>query len=59
MLFRSDLFVIGVGFAAAFVAGLFVVRSLLDYVSRRGFTLFAIWRIVVGVLGLVGLLVWG
>jgi undecaprenyl-diphosphatase len=55
----DDLLVIGVGFAAAFVAGLFVVRSLLDFVSRRGFTLFAIWRIVVGTLGLIGLLIFG
>ncbi|HEV7246452.1 MAG TPA: undecaprenyl-diphosphate phosphatase [Shinella sp.] len=55
----DDLLMIGVGFAAAFVAGLFVVRKLLDYVSRRGFTLFAIWRIVVGTLGLIGLLIFG
>ena len=55
----DDLLVIGVGFIAAFVAGLFVVRSLLDFVSRRGFTLFAIWRIVVGTLGLIALLIWG
>ena len=55
----DDLLVIGVGFVAAFVAGLFVVRSLLDFVSRRGFTLFAIWRIVVGTLGLIALLIWG
>nr|WP_314090581.1 undecaprenyl-diphosphate phosphatase [uncultured Shinella sp.] len=55
----DDLVVIGVGFIAAFVAGLFVVRSLLDFVSRRGFTLFAIWRIIVGTLGLIALLIWG
>lgn len=55
----DDILLIGVGFIAAFVAGLFVVRSLLDYVSRRGFALFAIWRIVVGALGLVGLWLFG
>jgi undecaprenyl-diphosphatase len=55
----DDLLVIGVGFIAAFVAGLFVVRSLLDFVSRRGFTLFAVWRIIVGTLGLIALLIWG
>ena len=37
------------------VAGWFVVKSLLDYVSRHGFALFAWWRIIVGVLGLIGL----
>ncbi|MEK1869862.1 MAG: undecaprenyl-diphosphate phosphatase, partial [Ensifer adhaerens] len=46
---------IAVGFIAAFVAGIFVVRSLLDFVSRRGFTPFAIWRIIVGIAGLIGL----
>jgi undecaprenyl-diphosphatase len=43
---------IGVGFVAAFVAGMLVVRGLLDFVSRRGFALFGWWRIIVGSLGL-------
>jgi hypothetical protein len=30
-------------------------RTLLDYVTRHGFPLFAWWRIIVGVLGLLGL----
>lgn len=51
----SDVTTIGVGFVAAFISGLFVVRFLLDYVSRHGFTLFAVWRIVVGSAGLLGL----
>ena len=46
---------VGVGFVAAFISGLFVVRWLLDYVSNKGFALFAVWRIVVGILGLIGL----
>ena len=46
---------IGIGFVAAFISGLIVVRYLLDYVSRHGFALFAWWRIIVGTLGLVGL----
>ena len=48
---------IAVGFVAAFVSGLIVVKGLLDYVSRHGFSLFAWWRIVVGAAGLAGLLV--
>ena len=44
VLSAADLPIIGVGFVAAFVAALFVVRSLLDYVSRHGFALFAWWR---------------
>ncbi|MDK1384056.1 Undecaprenyl-diphosphatase [Ensifer psoraleae] len=51
----EDVTLIAVGFIAAFVAGVFVVRSLLDFVSHRGFTPFAIWRIIVGVAGLIGL----
>jgi undecaprenyl-diphosphatase len=50
---------IAVGFLAAFLSGLIVVRSLLDYVSRHGFRLFAWWRIVVGAAGLAGLLAFG
>ncbi|MFD1329267.1 undecaprenyl-diphosphate phosphatase [Mycoplana ramosa] len=55
----DDGMLIVVGFVAAFFAALLVVRSLLDFVSRRGFAPFAIWRIVVGVAGLIGLALWG
>ena len=48
----DDAVIIGVGFVAAFVAALIVVRSLLDFVSRHGFAPFAWWRIAVGVIGL-------
>lgn len=51
----DDVSLIVVGFIAAFVAALIVVRSLLNFVSNRGFTPFAMWRIVIGVAGLVGL----
>lgn len=55
----SDAGLIVVGFLVAFVSGLFVVRFLLDYVSRHGFGLFAWWRIIVGSAGLAGLMVFG
>ena len=55
----DDATVIGVGFIAAFVAAVLVVRSLLDFVSKRGYAPFAYWRIVVGTLGLIGLYVYG
>jgi len=45
--------ILAIGFAAAFLAAWFVVRSLLDYVSRHGLKLFAWWRVVVGTLGLI------
>jgi undecaprenyl-diphosphatase len=55
LLDTSNLILIVAGFLTAFVAGWIVVRSLLDYVSRHGFSLFAWWRIVVGAIGLIGL----
>ena len=55
----ADAGLIVVGFVVAFVSGLFVVRFLLDYVSRHGFGLFAWWRIIVGSAGLAGLMVFG
>ncbi|MCU0791143.1 MAG: undecaprenyl-diphosphate phosphatase, partial [Nitratireductor sp.] len=51
----DDAVIIGVGFLMAFVSAVFVVRTLLNYVSRHGFALFAWWRIAVGIAGLAGL----
>jgi len=45
-----------IGLVSSFIAGFFVVRSLLDYVSKHGFALFGWWRIIVGGLGLLGLI---
>jgi len=45
-----------IGFAMAFVVAFFVVRYLLDYISRHGFAIFAYWRIFVGAIGLWGVL---
>ncbi len=50
---------IALGFAVSFVAGVLVVRYLLDFVSRHGFAPFAWWRILVGGAGLGALLVLG
>jgi undecaprenyl-diphosphatase len=55
----NDGALIAVGFLAAFISGLIVVRGLLGYVSRHGFKLFAWWRIVVGAAGLAGLFAYG
>ncbi|MCX7305867.1 MAG: undecaprenyl-diphosphate phosphatase [Hyphomicrobiales bacterium] len=59
VLSAADLPVIAVGFVAAFVMAVIVVRHLLDYVSRHGFALFAWWRLIVGAVGLIALFVWG
>lgn len=59
ILSADDAFIITIGFLCAFVAAVFVVRTLLDFVSRHGFTPFAWWRIVVGTAGLIGLWLFG
>ena len=46
---------IAIGFAAAFVAALIVVRGLLAYVGRYGYGLFGWWRIIVGIVVLTAL----
>jgi undecaprenyl-diphosphatase len=44
-----------IGFVVAFIAALFVVRRLVDFVSRHGFGVFAWYRIVVGAIALIAL----
>jgi len=53
LLTADDLDVFAAGFVASFVAGLFVVRGLLRYVSRHDFRPFAYYRIAFGLLVLV------
>lgn len=55
----GDVKSIALGFVVSFVMGVFVVRYLLNFVSRHGFALFAWWRIVVGGMGLGALAVLG
>jgi undecaprenyl-diphosphatase len=49
----SNTLLIAIGFVVSFICGWFVVKTLLGYVSRHGFALFAWWRIAVGALGLI------
>ena len=59
MLRFDDLGLIAIGFVAAFVSALVVVRTLLGFVSRHGFEPFAWWRLVVGAAALAAVLVYG
>ena len=52
----GSLLIIAVGFAASFVCGWIVVKTFLGYVQHHSFALFAWWRIVVGALGLIALM---
>jgi undecaprenyl-diphosphatase len=47
--------IVAIGFVVSFITALVVVRTFLSYVTRRGFTLFAWWRVIVGTLGLIAL----
>lgn len=51
----DNMMVIAVGFVVAFVAALFVVRRLVEFVSEHGFGVFAWYRIVLGTIALIGL----
>jgi undecaprenyl-diphosphatase len=51
----ADATVIAAGFLAAFVSAVIVVRTLLNFVSLRGYAPFGWWRIAVGVAALIGL----
>lgn len=51
----SDLGLIVVGFLAAMLTAIVVVKAVLEFVTRHGFAPFAWWRIVVGSAGLIGL----
>ena len=55
----GDIANIALGFVTAFIAAVFVVRYLLDYVSRHGFALFGWWRIIVGTAAIVAMLALG
>jgi undecaprenyl-diphosphatase len=47
---------IAVGFVMAFLSAVLVVKWLLDYVSKHGYSLFGWWRIGVGSIALLALL---
>jgi undecaprenyl-diphosphatase len=51
---------IAIGFVVAFITAVFVVRSLLDFVGKRGFAPFAWYRIILGGMGLgaLGVMAW-
>ncbi|HKY87808.1 MAG TPA: undecaprenyl-diphosphate phosphatase [Pseudorhodoplanes sp.] len=51
----SNTLLVAAGFISSFIVAFIVVKTFLDYVSRKGFGLFAWWRVIVGSLGLIGL----
>ena len=59
LLSPDDLHQIALGFAAAFVAGVIVVRYVLDFIKVRGLSFFGWWRLLVGGIGLGAIAVLG
>jgi undecaprenyl-diphosphatase len=55
----DDMGIVAVGFIASFVFGFIVIKTMLNYVQKRGFGLFGWWRILVGGAGLVAIYVYG
>ncbi|MGF6310900.1 undecaprenyl-diphosphatase [Bradyrhizobium sp. i1.8.4] len=51
----DHLSIVAVGFVVSFITAMIVVRAFLNFVTRRGFTFFAWWRVIVGTLGLIAL----
>jgi undecaprenyl-diphosphatase len=47
--------IVAIGFVVSFITAIIVVKTFLSYVTRRGFALFAWWRVIVGTLGLIAL----
>ena len=47
--------VIALGFVVSFVSGAFVIKTMLDYVQKHGFGVFAWWRIIVGAAGIAAI----
>ena len=47
--------ILAIGFVVSFITAMVVVKTFLNYVTRHGFTFFAWWRVIVGVVGLVAL----
>lgn len=50
LLSQQDMLAIAVGFVSAFLSALFVVRAILAFVSRHTYRIFAVYRILLGVL---------
>ena len=54
----DNLVMISVGFISAFITALFVVRAAISFISKYGFSVFAYYRIALG-LGMLEFIYWG
>lgn len=44
---------IAIGFVIAFLSAMLVIKPFIDFIQKRGYGFFALWRVVVGVGGLI------
>ncbi len=49
----SDIIILLLGCVAAFIISLFMIRFVLDYIKKNTFTIFGIYRIIIGIIILV------
>jgi undecaprenyl-diphosphatase len=52
VLTAKDAPIIAIGFVVSFLSGLLVVKTMVDFIGKRGLSPFGWWRIVVGAVGL-------
>jgi undecaprenyl-diphosphatase len=55
LIHAHDAGLIAVGFVVSFISGAFVIKTMLTFVEKHGFTPFAWWRILVGGAGLAAI----
>ncbi len=53
LLTKDQYSTIAIGFIVAFLAAVLVIKPFISFVQKRGYGFFALWRVVVGVAGLV------
>ena len=49
----NELVILAIGMVTAFVVSLFVIKALMSFIKKHGFTCFGWYRIVLGVLVLI------
>jgi len=49
----SDIIILLLGCVAAFIVSLFMIRFVLDYIKKNTFTIFGIYRIIIGIIILI------
>jgi undecaprenyl-diphosphatase len=49
----NELIILGIGMVTAFIVSLFVIKGLMSFIKKHGFTCFGWYRIVLGIVVLI------